>query len=67
MTTAIEALKAQLAQADTHLLISRLGSVERLMHRPETALEREQTANPETRAQMILGADLIRAELASRR
>jgi len=68
MTTAmIEGLKSQLAQADTNLLISRLDSVERLMHRPETVLEREQAADPEIRAQMMLGADLIRAELANRR
>ena len=62
-----EALQAQLAQAETNLLVSRLDSVERLLRRPETVMEREQAADPEIRAQMILGADLIRAELASRR
>ena len=66
-TAMIEALKAQLAQADTNLLISRLDSVEGLIHSPHELHEHEQAADPETRAQMILGADLIRAELANRR
>jgi len=62
----IEQLKSQIAQEDTWSLVSLLSSVEQLIHRPGTTLEREQAADPEIRAQMILGADLIRAELAER-